>query len=176
MGIDVNSVMVDMSEKSGSDLAFVRENTELESAVKRISDGFGVDAVIITAATTSLDPVELAGRLCRRKGKVVIVGAVPTGFSREEYYKKELELRMSSSYGPGRYDPIYEEKGIDYPIGYVRWTENRNMQAFLQLLSDRRIDVSFLTTHTFDFEKAIEAYQMIMDKSVSFIGILLSRY
>ena len=80
------------------------------------------------------------GNLCRQKGKVVIVGAVPTGFTRTNYYRKELDLRMSSSYGPGRYDPDYEEKGIDYPVGYVRWTENRNMQAFIDLLAAGRLE------------------------------------
>jgi len=173
VGIDINPDMVKLSKKSGTDLSFCRDNDEIEQAVKNISNGFGVDAVIITAATSNLDPVNFAGVLCRSKGKVVIVGAVPTGFDREIYYKKELELRMATSYGPGRYNTNYEEKGFDYPIGYVRWTENRNMQAFLQLLADKKIDLSFLTTHTFDFENARDAYQMILDKTEPYVGILL---
>ena len=172
-GIDINPDMVELSKKSGADLSFVRGNGEEEQAILNMSNGYGVDAVIITAATSSLDPVEFAGKLCRTKGKVIIVGAVPTGFSREIYYKKELELRMSTSYGPGRYNPNYEKKGMDYPIGYVRWTENRNMQAFLQLVSEKKIDLSFLTTHIFNFDNATDAYQMIMDKSEPFVGILL---
>ncbi|MBL7086870.1 MAG: bi-domain-containing oxidoreductase [Candidatus Cloacimonetes bacterium] len=172
-GIDIDQNPVDLAKKSGADLVFLRSDNSLEEAIWDASNGYGVDAVIITAATTSLDPVNFAGILCRSKGKVVIVGAVPTGFDREIYYKKELELKMSTSYGPGRYNPNYEEKGLDYPIGYVRWTENRNMQAFLQLLADQKIALSFLTTHTFDFEKATDAYQMIMDKSEPYIGILL---
>ena len=173
VGIDVNIDMVDLARRSGADMAFFRDSLEIEQAVMGISNGYGVDSVIITAATSSLDPVELAGRLCRKKGKVVVVGAVPTGFSRDEYYKKELELRMSTSYGPGRYDPNYEEKGIDYPIGYVRWTENRNMRAFLQLLSSNKMKMDLLTTHTFKFENALEAYQLIMDKAEPYVGIVL---
>jgi polar amino acid transport system substrate-binding protein len=172
-GIDIDPDMVELAGRSGADIAFSRGSGDEEQAVIGFSDGYGVDAVIITAGSSSLDPVELAGRLCRRKGRVVIVGAVPTGFSRENYYEKELELRMATSYGPGRYDPNYEEKGQDYPIGYVRWTENRNMQAFLQLLADGKIDLSFLTTHEFEFEKAPDAYQMIVDRSEPYVGIVL---
>jgi polar amino acid transport system substrate-binding protein len=172
-GIDIDPDMVDLSSRSGADIVFTRGSGDEEQAIIAFADGYGVDAVIITAGSSSTDPVELAGRLCRKKGRVVIVGAVPTGFSREHYYRKELELRMATSYGPGRYDPDYEEKGHDYPIGYVRWTENRNMQAFLQLVADGKIDLSFLSTHRFEFGKAQDAYQMILDKSEPYIGIVL---
>ncbi len=172
-GIDIDPAVVELSLRSGADLAFTRGSGEEEKAIIDFAGGYGVDAVIITAGTSSLDPVELAGKLCRRKGKVVIVGAVPTGFSRENYYKKELELRMATSYGPGRYDPEYEEKGLDYPIAYVRWTENRNMGAFLQLLSDGSLDLSFLTTHEFKFANASEAYEMILQHSEQHVGIVL---
>ncbi len=172
-GIDIDKNAVDLSYKSGADVNFVRNDESLERNILEFSNGYGVDAVIITAGTSSLDPVELAGRLCRKKGKVVVVGAVPTGFSRENYYKKELELQMSCSYGPGRYDTNYEEKGLDYPIGYVRWTENRNMQAFLGMVSQNKLDLDILTTHVFDFKVAINAYDMIVNKSENYIGILL---
>jgi predicted dehydrogenase/threonine dehydrogenase-like Zn-dependent dehydrogenase len=172
-GIDINSDMVELVGRSGADIAFTRGSGDEEQAVIDFSDGYGVDAVIITAGSSSLDPVELAGRLCRKKGRVIIVGAVPTGFSRENYYRKELELRMATSYGPGRYDPNYEEKGQDYPIGYVRWTENRNMQAFLRLVVDGKVDLSFLTTHEFEFGKAPDAYEMIVERSEPFVGIVL---
>ncbi|TSA25917.1 oxidoreductase [bacterium] len=172
-GIDIDKNAVDLSYKSGADISFIRNNESLESSILEFSNGYGVDAVIITAGTSSLDPVELAGKLCRKKGKVIIVGAVPTGFSRENYYKKELELRMSSSYGPGRYDTDYEEKGIDYPIGYARWTENRNMRAFLELIKSNKLNLDLLTTHIFNFKDAINAYQMIVDKSEPYVGILL---
>ncbi len=174
IGIDIDPVAVALAEKSGALFAIQRNDAGLEQRILRASNGYGVDAVIITAGTSSLDPVELAGSLCRKKGKVVVVGAVPTGFSRPNYYKKELELRMSSSYGPGRYDDNYEEKGLDYPIGYVRWTENRNMQAFVELAASGRLKLDILRTHTFKFENARDAYELIMNKSEPFLGILLA--
>ena len=173
IGTDVNPAMIDLAIKSGADLALQRNEGEIDNAILNFTKGFGVDAVIITAGTSSLDPVEFAGKICRQKGKVIIVGAVPTGFSRENYYKKELELRMSTSYGPGRYNPSYEEKGMDYPIGYVRWTENRNMQAYLELVNKGKLNLDLLTTHTFDFEKAKDAYEMIVEKAEPYVGILL---
>jgi polar amino acid transport system substrate-binding protein len=115
----------------------------------------------------------MAGKLCRKKGKVIIVGAVPTGFSRTDYYKKELDLRMSCSYGPGRYDPQYEEHGHDYPIGYVRWTENRNMQAYIDLLTKSKLTMDKLISHVFDLTDAPEAYRMILERSEPFCGILI---
>jgi polar amino acid transport system substrate-binding protein len=172
-GIDIDSYAVDLAKQSGSDLSFVRDDDTIEQSIIQSSYGYGVDAVIITASTSSLDPVELAGRLCRQKGKVIIVGAVPTGFSREVYYKKELELRMTMSYGPGRYNLNYEEKGLDYPIGYVRWTENRNMQAFLSLVSDNKLNLDKITTHEFPFENALDAYDLITQKTEPYCGILL---
>jgi len=172
-GIDVNPQTLDVAKESGAVESFLRADATLLQSILEATAGKGVDAVIITAGVNSLDPVELAGQLARKKGRVIIVGAVPTGFSRENYYKKELDLRMSSSYGPGRYDPVYEEKGIDYPYGYVRWTENRNMQAFLNLIALGRISPQSLTTHTFAFEKATDAFDLIMKKEERYFGILL---
>lgn len=172
-GIDIDQVQVALAKKCGATLALDRSNDGIVEIINNATLGYGSDAVIITAGTSSLDPVELAGELCRKKGKVIIVGAVPTGFSRGNYYKKELDLRMSSSYGPGRYDPQYEEKGIDYPYGYVRWTENRNMQAYLQLLADNKLNIKPLITHEFPFEKAPDAYDMILNKTEPFTGIVL---
>ena len=173
IGIDIDAGQVALAERAGAQLALERGEAGLEEAVMDATRGAGTDAVIITAGTSSLDPVELAGRLCRRKGRVVIVGAVPTGFSREHYYRKELDLRMSCSYGPGRYDARYEEDGQDYPIGYVRWTENRNMQAYLDLLGAGKLDVEPLVSHTFRLEEAPEAYQMILDRAEPFVAVLL---
>lgn len=172
-GIDIDPSTIPFSERSGATLAFTRNDPQLEQMIVSYSGGFGVDAVIITAGTSSLDPVELAGKLCRHKGKVIIVGAAPTGFSRGNYYMKELDLRMSCSYGPGRYNPNYEEKGLDYPIGYVRWTENRNMQAFLDLVACKKVNPGMLSTHTFEFKDALKAYQLLMNKDEAFLGILL---
>ena len=171
MGVDISSDAVELALASGADSAWVRDALGLEEAALQLSDGFGVDAVIITAGSSSLDPVELSGQLCRKKGKVVVVGAVPTGFSRKHYYEKELDLRMSCSYGPGRYDANYEEKGIDYPIGFCRWTENRNMQAYLEMCD--RLDIDLLTTHTYDLSDAISAFDMIVARSEPFAGILI---
>lgn len=174
IGIDINVEMVKIAQAKCADVALARDAAGIEDRIFQFTTGLGCDAVIITAATPSLDPVNFAGAVARKKGTVVIVGAVPTGFDREpHYYKKELQVRMSCSYGPGRYDPQYEEKGIDYPVAYVRWTENRNMQAFQDLISAKTIDLSYLTTHVFKLEEAPKAYDMMMSKSEPFIGILI---
>jgi len=172
LGVDIDQNQVALASKLGN-LAFNRNTEQLEEIINQFSNGYGVDSVIITAATSSLDPIDFAGLICRRKGKVIVVGAVPTGFSRKSYYMKELDLRMSCSYGPGRYDVEYEEQGIDYPLAYVRWTENRNMQAFVDLLKSKKINIADLITHTFDFKNAQDAYQLIIDKKEPFVGIVL---
>lgn len=173
IGIDISDEQVSLAKKGGCKHAYNRNREGLEPLISELTGGLGADAVLITAGTSSLDPVEFAGRIARKKGKVVIVGAVPTGFSREHYYKKELDLRMSSSYGPGRYDPQYEEKGIDYPAGYVRFTENRNMQSFIDLLASGNLSIGYLITHEFELPDAPEAYKMILEKSEPFAGILI---
>jgi predicted dehydrogenase/threonine dehydrogenase-like Zn-dependent dehydrogenase len=173
IGVDVNEAQVKKAQEIGADLALLRSNDGIVQTITDFTNGYGTDAAIITAGTSSLDPVEFAGEICRRKGKVVIVGAVPTGFSRPNYYRKELDLRMSSSYGPGRYDPVYEEKGIDYPIGYVRFTENRNMQTYIDLLASGKLNMSTLITHTFNLHDAPEAYDLILGRKEQLIGVLL---
>lgn len=173
VGIDIDERQVLAARESSVTLALSRGQTGLEKIISDFTSGLGVDASVITAGSSSTDPVELAGALCRPKGKVIIVGAVPTGFSRAQYYKKELDLRMSCSYGPGRYDPVYEEKGVDYPVGHVRWTENRNMQAFLELINSGGLIVDDIITHTFSLADASHAYQMILDKNEPFVGILI---
>ena len=121
-----------------------------------------------------LDPINFAGAIARKKGKVVVLGAVPTGFERDPYwYRKELELKMACSYGPGRYDLNYEEKGIDYPLPYVRWTEKRNMEAFQNLIATKNIDIDYLTTHEFDFDNAKAAFDLVVSKAEPFTGIAL---
>lgn len=173
IGIDIDKNMVKLAQELGASHAIERNTEGIENSIRELTKGYGVDAVIITAATSSTDPVDFAGELCRVKGKVVIVGSVPTGFKRVGYYKKELELKMSCSYGPGRYDRNYEENGVDYPYGYVRWTENRNMQAFADLLAEKKINIAKLISHTFDFKEAPKAYQLIVDKTEAFTGVLL---
>lgn len=174
VGVDVSEVAVKQAAVHCTDMAFTRSTPGIEENIKSYTNGLGVDAVIIAAATTSLDPVNFAGAICRKRGKVIVLGAVPTGFDREPYYyKKELELKMSCSYGPGRYDLNYEEKGIDYPAAYVRWTEKRNMETFQELISTGKIDISYLTTHTFAFEDAPKAYDMVAKRTEPFLGIVL---
>lgn len=173
IGVDIDQNQVEAAKENGAYMAINRNQSGITESIEQATNGYGTDAVIITAATSSLDPVEFAGQVTRRKGKVVIVGAVPVGFSRPNYYKKELDLRMSSSYGPGRYDDDYELKGRDYPIGYVRFTENRNMQTFVDFLEQGVLKIDQLISHEFDLGEAKDAYQMILDKSERFSGILL---
>lgn len=173
IGVDVSDAQVEQSKAVGIQDVYNRNTPGIEDLIMKFSNGNGVDSVIITAGTSSLDPVELAGAVARKKAKVVIVGAVPTGFNRVNYYKKELDLRMSMSYGPGRQDPTYEDKGIDYPIGYVRWTENRNMQSYLELIASGKLDISGLISHTFKLEEAPEAYNMILSRSEAFNGVVI---
>jgi predicted dehydrogenase/threonine dehydrogenase-like Zn-dependent dehydrogenase len=174
IGIDVSEPPVQLAQQYFAGLALTRNTPGIENQILEYTNGMGADAVIIAAATTSTDPINFAGAIARKKGKVVILGAVPTGFERDPYwYKKELELKMSCSYGPGRYDLNYEEKGIDYPAAYVRWTEKRNMEAFQQLLASGKMDISYLTTHEFSLEDAPKAYDMIVNKSEPYLGIIL---
>jgi polar amino acid transport system substrate-binding protein len=174
IGVDVNKDMVDMAAKHCTDLALTRDEGGMEEKIMQFTGGIGCDAVIISAATDSLDPINFAGAISRKKGTVVVLGAVPTGFDRDPYYyRKELQVKMSCSYGPGRYDPAYEEKGIDYPAAYVRWTEKRNMQAFQDLIYTRKIDIAYLTTHNFKLADAPQAYDMMMSKAEPFVGIII---
>lgn len=174
IGIDIDMAMVDIASQHCLDLALHRGGDGVADKINEFTDGIGCDAVIITAATSSLDPINFAGQIARKKGTVVVVGDVATGFDRDPfYYRKELHVKMSCSYGPGRYDSSYEEKGIDYPAAYVRWTENRNMQAFQDLIHTKKIDIGYLTSHTFSLDEAPSAYDMLMEKSEPFIGILI---
>lgn len=138
-----------------------------------VTGGVGYDAVIITAGTKSDEPVELAGQISRDRGTVVVVGDVGMQVPRAPFYEKELTLKLSRSYGPGRYDPLYEEMAIDYPIGYVRWTEQRNMAEFLRLIGEGRVDVKSLITHRFAVDDAAQAYAAVTDPGSGSLGVLL---
>lgn len=175
IGIDVSEAAVDQAvQNKVVDLGLTRNAAGIEEQILNATNGHGADAVIIAAATSSLDPINFAGAIARKKGKVVVLGAVPTGFDRDPYwYRKELELKMACSYGPGRYDLNYEEKGIDYPLPYVRWTEKRNMEAFQNLIATKRIDIGYLTTHEFEFDNAKEAFDLVVSKTEPFTGIAL---
>ena len=175
IGIDVSEAAVKKAiENNVVDLGLTRNAAGIEEQIQSATYGYGADAVIIAAATTSLDPINFAGAIARKKGKVVVLGAVPTGFERDPFwYRKELELKMACSYGPGRYDLNYEEKGIDYPLPYVRWTEKRNMEAFQNLIATDKINIDYLTTHEFDFDNAKDAFDLVVSKAEPFTGIAL---
>lgn len=174
IGIDLRPQSVERALSAGADRAALRHDANLKNWVAELAGGRGVDAAIICASTKSNDPVELAAELLRDRGRVVVVGDVGMEIPRAIYYQKELELRLSRSYGPGRYDPAYEEKGADYPIGYVRWTEKRNMEAFLHLLAEGKISAEKLITHRFPIERATEAYNLLLDTKGEYsIAILL---
>jgi threonine dehydrogenase-like Zn-dependent dehydrogenase len=158
-GIDIDEARIRLALGSGANDGCVPD--EAIGKVKSWSRGRGADACIIAAATTSNEPIQLAGEISRLKGRVVAVGLVGMSVPRNVYYERELTLKVSLSYGPGRYDPEYEERGHDYPVAYVRWTEGRNIEAFLDLLAVERIDVKPLITHRFRIEDAPRAYQLI---------------
>lgn len=176
VGLDINENLFEQAKKFGCDLVLKSENSSsVLNTISAFTNGFGVDSVIITASTNSNQPTELALNICRKRGKVVIVGDVGMNIPRSLFYTKEIDYRISCSYGPGRYDPNYEEYGIDYPYAYVRWTENRNMQAFLQLIANGRLNTREITTHIFPIQDATRAYDLITGKiNEPFLGILLS--
>ncbi len=170
LGIDLNANRVAIAKSRGINAA-ARGGIEDKAIAFTHSQGF--DAVLICADTESNDPVELAGEIARDRARVIAIGAVGLDVPRRSYYAKELSLIVSRSYGPGRYDPGYEEAGIDYPIGYVRWTEGRNLQGFVDLLGDGRIKVSDLISHRFLIEEADKAYELISSKQ-AFLGVLIT--
>lgn len=174
VGVDLNQSMVDLAHEMNSAKVFNRNSKTLEAQLQAATNGYGFDKVIITAAAPSNDPIVLATEILRKKGQIILVGAVPIQVPRDpHFYRNELELKISCSYGPGRYDPSYEEEGNDYPIGYVRWTEQRNMEAFLCLLSQKKLDLKPLISHVFNIEDAIEAYDIVQGKNKTpHIGIL----
>jgi predicted dehydrogenase/threonine dehydrogenase-like Zn-dependent dehydrogenase len=172
LGIDIDSTACELAKKSGAD--FVADNSEAaRERCAAMTDGRGADSIIITASTKSDEPVELACELARDRARVTAVGMVGMNIPRNAYYMKELEVRLSRSYGPGRYDPEYEEKGHDYPIAYVRWTENRNMEAFLQLLAEGKVNTDLLTTQRFKVHEATDAYNLITSNAERYCGIVL---
>ena len=171
-GVDLDPRRVELAKSMGAS-AVLRNNAE--EAALAFTRGCGMDAVLICADSTSSDPVELAGSIARDRGHVVAVGAVGLNIPRKIYYEKELSFINSRSYGPGRYDPAYEEGGQDYPYGYVRWTEGRNLQSFVDLLASGRIDVSPLATHRYPIDQATAAYELITGKKKEpFLGVLLT--
>jgi len=171
IGVDLDPAKVDLARRCGADLALTRDTAGLEQTVRDATGGLGVDVAYVAASTKSSDPLTLAGEVTRDRGTVVIVGMVPVEADWQTYYHKELSVLLSRSYGPGRYDPQYEQKGIDYPVGYVRWTERRNLEEFLRLIAIGRINPGLLEPRVFKFEDAPEAYRQLHEGSHA-VGIL----
>jgi predicted dehydrogenase/threonine dehydrogenase-like Zn-dependent dehydrogenase len=174
LGMDISPDRANLALRLGAD-AVATSSPAFQELCLQHSAGHGVDSVVIAAQSSSNDPVTLAGSVARHRAIVVAVGTVGMEIPRRTFYDKELDFRLSRSYGPGRYDPAYELKGIDYPIGYVRWTETRNMEAFLRLLTDGKLNLDPLITHRFPIAAAHSAYELINGKSSeTFLGVLIA--
>ena len=172
IGIDVDSKRVELAESLGLSAC---SRDRAEDSVQAFTANRGADSVVICADTPSNDPVTLAGSIARDRANIVATGAVGLEFPRKIYFEKELSFINSRSYGPGRYDPLYEEGGVDYPIGFIRWTEGRNLEAVVDLLASGKMDVKPLITHRLSIEQAEEAYEIITGKREEpFIGVVLT--
>lgn len=176
LGTDFDLARKNLAEKMGAQKAIFAGDSDVVDQVMQWTNGVGADGVIITAATASNEPIQSAFEMCRRKGRVVLVGDVGLQMKRDELYAKEIDFLISTSYGPGRYDPRYEENGLDYPIGYVRWTENRNMEAYLDLLASGQVRVGELISDTFSVDQAPEAFELIQGGSESRPMMVLLSY
>jgi predicted dehydrogenase/threonine dehydrogenase-like Zn-dependent dehydrogenase len=172
LGIDFDARKAELARQFGAETVVLSRGEDPVAAAERFTGGRGVDGVLITAATKSNEPVHQAALMCRKRGRIVLVGVTGLQLSRDDFYKKELSLQVSCSYGPGRYDNEYEEGGHDYPFGFVRWTAQRNFEAVLELMASGRLDVAPLITHRFPFERATEAYDL-MQTDGFYLGILL---
>ncbi|HTF96223.1 MAG TPA: bi-domain-containing oxidoreductase [Cellvibrio sp.] len=172
LAIDYDASKLKLAKSFGAEICNPGSGEDPVAAGLKFSRGNGVDGVIITASTKSSDPVTQAARMCRKRGRIILVGVTGLELNRADFYEKELSFQVSCSYGPGRYDPAYEEQGHDYPFGFVRWTEQRNFEAILDMMASGQIDVKPLITHRFDFENAPDAYQHLASDKSS-LGILL---
>jgi predicted dehydrogenase/threonine dehydrogenase-like Zn-dependent dehydrogenase len=173
LGIDPDPAKRELARKFGADVVAVEQGEDALAVAAAFSRDQGIDGVIITAATTSNEPVSQGARMCRKRGRIVLVGVAGLQLDRSEFYLKELSLQVSCSYGPGRYDPEYEQKGNDYPAGFVRWTEQRNFEAVLEMMRSRRLDVGPLISHRFAVEAAPAAYELLAAGTEPYIGILI---
>ena len=172
LGTDLDPELVKLSESFG---ATGLHGTDIVNACTELTEGHGVDGVLVCAGTSSNQPIELCGEVTREKGRVVVVGAVRMDIPRDDYFKKEISVVISRSYGPGRYDPFYEEGGHDYPLSYVRFTEQRNMQTFLELIAQKKLDLQTLITHRYGLDQAAEAYGLIEgQKREPYLGIVMN--
>ena len=165
IGIDLNHIRLELAVSQGADFCFNNSEADVISEIFIKTRGFGADGVIITAASKSDDILSTAFKICRKKGRVVVVGDVGLNITRQDIYAKELDFFISTSYGPGRYEKGYEELGLDYPIGYVRWTENRNMGEYLRLLKQGVVNIEPLIGEIYDFSNAAQAYESLKEGS-----------
>jgi predicted dehydrogenase/threonine dehydrogenase-like Zn-dependent dehydrogenase len=172
LGLDFDSEKLALAHRFGAEVVDLGSGADPVAAAQAFSRGRGVDAVIVTASTKSNEPVHQAALMCRKRGRIVLVGVTGLELSRADFYEKELSFQVSCSYGPGRYDPNYEDKGNDYPIAFVRWTEQRNFEAVLDMLAERRLDVAALVSHRFDIGEAARAYEVVGGGEPS-LGIVL---
>ena len=172
LGVDFDEDKLALAREFGAETVSLSKGEDPVEAGMAFSRGRGVDAVLITASTKSSDPVSQAARMSRKHGRIILVGVTGLELSRAEFYEKELVFQVSCSYGPGRYDSNYEDKGQDYPVGYVRWTEQRNFEAILDMMSDGKLNVKKLITHHFSFDDALTAYKTLSDDK-STLGIIL---
>ena len=172
VAVDLQESRVELAKEAGAEFGIISHNA-IDAEINTLTDGRGTDVVIVAAASNSPAPVRTAVKICRDRGRLVIVGITPLELPFAEMYQKELKLFMARAYGPGSYDPNYEEKGHDYPLAFVRWTEKRNMEEFLRLVAVGKIDVARLISHEFPLDDAAVAYDTIMDSSVSSLAVLL---
>ena len=170
--VDIDANRVKKARESGFINAYQPGDTEIVGQVHRITDGYGADGVILTASTSSDEVLSQAFQMCRKRGRVVLVGEVGMNIKRADMFKKELDFRISTSYGPGRYDPTYEEGGVDYPQSHVRWTENRNMDAYIRLIEKGSLNLQDLVSRVVDIDEASEIYQEMLEGSSNLIVVL----
>ncbi|MCP4511895.1 MAG: Gfo/Idh/MocA family oxidoreductase [Fuerstiella sp.] len=171
LGIDFDPRKLKLARQFGAQTVDLSAGEDPVAAAMHWTNGVGVDAVLITASAKTDELIHQVAGMCRKRGRIVLVGVVGLNLQRADFYEKELSFQVSCSYGPGRYEPEFEQKGLDYPIGFVRWTEQRNFCAVLDLLADGKIDVAPLITHRFEFDNALSAYQAVSDPGA--LGILL---
>lgn len=172
LGLDFDRQKLELARQFGAEVVDLSTGQDPVAAAEAFSRGRGMDAVIVTAATKSSEPIHQAALMSRKRGRIVLVGVTGLELSRDDFFKKELTFQVSASYGPGRYDPNYEEKGQDYPIGFVRWTEQRNFEAVLDMMADSRLNVKPLISHSFPIDEAEKAYSVVGGAEPS-LGILL---
>lgn len=173
LGIDFDKSKIELANKFGAETINLNNNQNPVGQALNFSNGHGVDGVIITASTTSNKPIQQSAQMCRKRGRIILTGVSGLNLSRSDFYEKELSFQVSCSYGPGRYDYNYETRGIDYPIGFVRWTEQRNFYAILNLIKDGQLDLTSLISQKFDIKNSKKAYELILS-SKDTLGVILT--